>query len=128
MVEMEAQTGQKVQKSTIIKLDIDAKRFKIDNVRMEAVIRKLKEMGLKFTKGEVYFQKKSKTWHVYIWVESVAEIYLPFIQLLMGSDYKRELLNFERIYNGEKDWNVLFQEQEVLSPYRTRKLQKKLKI
>jgi hypothetical protein len=48
------------------------------------------------------------------------------IQLLLGSDYKRELLNFERVVNGEKDWNVLFQEQEVLSPYRTRELMRML--
>jgi len=114
-----------VGKSSIIKLDIDTK-CGAKNDRLETVIKKLKEMGLRFSKGEYYFQKKSKKWHIYIWVESIAELWLPMIQLLLGSDWKRELLNFERVVNGEKDWNVLFQEQEVLSPYRTRELMRML--
>lgn len=123
---METQKGKLVGTATIIKLDIDTKKY--GHRRMEVVLDKLGEMNLKFTKGEVYFQKLSKTWHIYIWVDSIAEIYLPMVQLLLGSDYKRELLNFERVVKGEKDWNVLFQEQEVLSPHRTRELCKMLKL
>ena len=123
---MEAQRREKINTCTVIKLDIDTKKY--GRLRMESVIEKLRAMGIKFTKGEVYFQKKSRTWHIYLWVGSIAEIWLPMVQLLLGSDWNRELLNFERVVNGEKDWNVLFQEQEVLSPHRTRELHRMLKL
>ena len=121
---MEAQRGQKVHTSYSIKVDIDSKT--IDWKRIKLVLSRLREMKLKMAKGEVF--KTNHGWHVYIWVDSIADIYLPFIQLLFGSDYKREILNFERVYNLEEDWNVLFQDNEKLSSNRSKKLNSMLKI
>jgi hypothetical protein len=116
---MEAQRLQEVKKSTIIKLDIDGEP--VDFHRIKVCVAKLKEMKMKFIKGEVY--KTVHGFHVYIWImNTVSDTYLPFIQALMGSDWKRELLNFERILKAESDWNVLFQEKEVLQPAKSKKL------
>jgi hypothetical protein len=110
-----------VTTATIIKLDIDGK---LDFKRLESVIEKLKEMKCVLTKGEVW--KSPHGYHVYIWTESIAETYLPCVQVLMGSDWKRELLNFERVLKDEPGWNVLFQEKEKFDKDKTATLRRVL--
>ena len=47
-------------------------------------------------------------WHVRLYfANSIPDLILVCIQLTLGSDRKRELLNFRRVVNGEPCWNRL---------------------
>jgi hypothetical protein len=105
----------------IIKLDIDGRP---DWKRIDSVLMKLREMNCVLTNGEVY--KSPHGWHIYIWTDSITETYLPLVQVLLGSDWKRELLNFERVMKDEPGWNVLFQEKEKFDKDKTAMLKRLL--
>ena len=99
----------KVETVDMIKLDIDKKR--IDYMRFESVMRVLKRHGIKVEWIKAY--QTNKGYHVYIKINSIAEVYLYFVQLLLGSDWKRELLNFDRYLKGvpTEENNILFSEK-----------------
>ncbi len=99
----------KIETTDTIKLDIDKKR--IDYERFKLVTKTLKKHGLKINSVKAY--KTNKGYHIYIKVENIAEMYLYFVQLLYGSDWKRELLNFDRYLQGipNEENNILFSEK-----------------
>jgi len=84
-----------------IKVDIDHKSvFELTMIRAAAM--------------KLHLIKKTETkkgWHFFFRSERrLTETEAILIQLLLGSDSKREFLNYMRICNGArlKDWNILF--------------------
>jgi hypothetical protein len=58
--------------------------------------------------GFAYRLSSSRGVHVAVWVEPEPEpAYVPLLQYLLGSDLKRECINYERMRRGV-DINVLF--------------------
>ena len=48
-------------------------------------------------------------WHFYLEVRNkMRDLDRVFVQLMLGSDFKRELFNYRRVKLGERDWNLLF--------------------
>lgn len=86
-----------------------------------------KHMNIEIGKVRVY--ETVKGLHLYIDAYSqfnYSRKDICFIQLLLGSDYKREMFNWIRIlgkYNGE--WNVLFINKERITEY-SRKIESKI--
>ena len=68
----------------------------------------LKELGLKVKRLELY--KTTHGWHVLVTVNKGLSAYweVCLLQMLLGSDFKREFFNYRRIKSGLKRWNVLF--------------------
>lgn len=63
---------------------------------------------------KVAVYKTKKGFHFYIYIKKEIELNDPekvFIQLLLGSDWLRELRNINRISKGDKNWNLLFSEK-----------------
>lgn len=100
----------------LIKLDIDGK--KIDWKRIRTVIE------IFYLHVDFHESKWSKTnhgFHVEIVVNDVlTDRDICFFQTAMGSDYKRECLNWWRLTRGsewqKRNWNVLFQKKYWVSP------------
>lgn len=104
----------------LIDIDYKPKRW---NRWCEEFVSKLRfasiNLGLEIGKVKVY--ETNKGLHIYIDVYSELKLNskdICFIQLLLGSDYKRELFNWIRIrgrYRGK--WNVLFINKERTTDY-----------
>jgi len=98
-----------------IKIDID--NAKIDWQRIKAVIEFFgktcgyKECMLKFATGTVMSRNPTHH-HIIIEAENISESHIPFLQLMLGSDWRREMLNFARLYSMRpfKEQNILFEE------------------
>jgi hypothetical protein len=92
----------------ILKLDLDTK--KVDWKR----IREIKRMfGLEIDFKQSRWAKTKNGFHIYLSIKNViSEEGLCFFQLAMGSDHRRECMNWIRITIGTKwqkeNWNVLF--------------------
>lgn len=92
-----------------MKIDLDSKTFKaIVRVGQRFVILRkyFKIMDYKITEKET---KNGK--HITIRFKSKAKFTdsdLVFLQLWLGSDWKREFFNYLRVRAGWKNWNVLF--------------------
>lgn len=90
-----------------IKVDIDRKRvprWTWETARM---------LDLALARAE---RSKNKGWH--LWFKSprkLSDVETILIQLLLGSDRKRELYNYMRVKNGARldDWNLLFDEKYI---------------
>jgi hypothetical protein len=51
-------------------------------------------------------------WHLYLEVRNkMRDLDRVFVQLMLGSDFKRELFNYRRVKLGETDWNFLFRDR-----------------
>ena len=90
-----------------IKLDCD-RGIKWRRIRDVVQIFKLE---VNFSKSKIFRTKKGH--HIYLEVTNdLNDEFICFLQCAMGSDYRRECLNWRRIKFGEqwqKDtWNVLF--------------------
>lgn len=99
--------------TTEIKLDYDFKGKKqlkqvfIDN---QYIFYKLK---LKLIDLKLYETKKG--YHIYITIKNnIPDLDIIILQLLMQSDFQRELFNYQRVKSGlfKKKWNVLFSEKQ----------------
>lgn len=90
----------------MLKLDIDSKKVP-DFDRIKTVVEML---DLEVKNAEVFTTKHG--YHIYIDISRIDDKQIPFIQMAMGSDYKREMLNQIRVKgrqgNPPKFWNVLF--------------------
>lgn len=98
-------------KNNEIKLDIDGGHDALIESfnRIEHV---LSFFNIQADNGAVY--KTNKGYHIYIFIERpLPPKTLVFIQLMMGSDYKREMFNYARINAGLINWNVLFRRKWV---------------
>ena len=102
-----------------IKLDLDGKDG-LDVFLERAWI--MKGFGLKTTNVMVY--QTTHGYHVILELDNeIDNVKAVFMQLALGSDYRREVFNFLRIERGCLDWNVLFKEK-----YRVNKLGQKITV
>ena len=64
----------------------------------------------------VYRTKKGFHFYVYIKDKDITRISEPFpiifFQLILGSDWLRELRNLDRLAKGDENWNILFSEKD----------------
>lgn len=101
--------------TTFIKLDIDGS---IDWER----IRIAKEMfGLRVVYSGCSIHKTRHGYHLRIYVENdIGDEELCMVQACMGDDYKRAILNWNRVHHGtgwnKKHWNVLFSMKFAVDP------------
>lgn len=79
--------------------------------------------SLKFIDGEVW-SRNPMHHHIIIRVEDIKDEYIPFMQLLFGSDYRREMLNFARLWSSIpfSEQNILFEENYKKNLKFTKKL------
>lgn len=94
-----------------LKLDIDIKDFE----KVRSIIKNRCSVfgilgGVKPTGVEV--RSTMQGYHIYLQVESeetLDSFAICFLQMALGSDYKRETFNFKRFRQSlSKDWNILF--------------------
>lgn len=96
-----------------LKLDIDGsygKRKRMEIAKRLSLIKRFMKMKIKSIQEE-------KSRHGYhIWIDFESEMKLDdrdivFLQLLLLSDWKREVHNWFRVKNKMPYWNVLFKEK-----------------
>jgi len=88
----------------MLKLDIDSKDGLFDCLQR---IQMWNETSYPLTFVKVV--ESNKGWHVYLKSDGFfTENMKPFIQALLGSDWKREMLNIGRVEKRVKKWNILF--------------------
>ena len=99
--------------ASLIKIDLDDKS--LWNTFLERAKFVLAFWHL--TVKHVWVAETAKGYHVVIITkEKLQDQQICFLQLAMGSDYKRECFNLARILRGEKDWNLLFKTKEQFRP------------
>ena len=104
-----------------LKLDLDIKDFNkvadIVSKRCGAVFMILNQtlpagtVPIKLIGAGVFSTRKG--YHIYLEVEGdYTSFDVCFLQMALGSDYKRECYNFARFRNNlSKDWNILFEKK-----------------
>jgi len=93
---------------TILMVDIDEVVLPFDKERYEREARKIVEFFGHEVVGITYRLSTHKGIHIYVWVKPEIEpMRIPLLQYLLGSDFKRECINFFRYIRGI-DINVLF--------------------
>lgn len=90
---------------TILKLDIDGafdeKKFLKDLYKVARTLR----IGMMY----VSIYQTERGYHIYVnFHEKISDAGIVVLQLYLGSDRERELLNYGRIVRNVKEWNVLF--------------------
>jgi hypothetical protein len=92
-------------------LDFDKKLKKQDIKDFITSLKSLSYlMDIKYKSIIVYDTMKGH--HIYITVENdLSDLDIVFLQLYLGSDKKRELLNYRRVKNDDKNFNVLFEKK-----------------
>lgn len=89
-----------------LKIDIDKKDKREFMERFTAFYRYFKPKVVSYD-----IRETRKGYHVRLIVDfpfRYSDVDIVFLQLLLGSDWKRELLNYFRVKNGIPKWNVLF--------------------
>jgi len=89
-----------------LKIDIDKKDKRDFMRRFTAFYRYFKPKIISYD-----IKETRKGYHVRLELDfsfDFNDVDIVFLQLLMGSDWKRELLNYFRIKNKISSWNVLF--------------------
>lgn len=100
-----------------IKLDYD-KKVEWKRIRL---IKEVFNLKIDFNKSKLC--KTKKGFHVYLCVDNnnLKDEDICFFQLAMGSDFKRECLNWARLRDGylwqKQNWNVLFSKKFHLNPF-----------
>lgn len=93
---------------SILMVDIDAVTLPFPKREYEEKARRILEYFGYSAVGFAYKLSNSKGLHVAVWVEPEVELmYVPLLQYLLGSDFKRECINYFRFKKGV-DINVLF--------------------
>jgi hypothetical protein len=93
---------------SILMVDIDEATLPLDKERYEREVRKIVEFFGHEVVGITYKLSTHKGIHIYVWVKPEVEpMRIPLFQYLLGSDFKRECINFFRYIKGI-DINVLF--------------------
>lgn len=94
--------------TSILMVDIDAVTLPFPRREYEEKARQILEYFGYEVIGFAYKLSNSKGLHVAVWVEPDVELmYVPLLQYLLGSDFKRECINYFRFRKGV-DINVLF--------------------
>jgi len=93
---------------TILMVDVDEVVLPFDRVRYEAEAKKIVEFFGHEVVGVTYKLSTHKGIHIHVWVApEVEHMRIPLLQYLLGSDFKRECINYFRLKAGI-DINVLF--------------------
>jgi hypothetical protein len=93
---------------TILMIDIDEVVLPFDRMRYESEAKKIMEFFGYKVAGITYKLSTHKGIHIHIWVTpEVEHMRIPLLQYLLGSDFKRECINYFRLRAGI-DINVLF--------------------
>jgi hypothetical protein len=85
--------------------------------QQEKEILKRLEMAIKFFQFKIFTIKSSKTKHgkhimiVFTSPKKITDADIVFLQLLLLSDWKRELFNWLRVRSDCKKWNVLYKQK-----------------
>jgi hypothetical protein len=69
----------------------------------------------KLSPMKVKVYKTKKGFHFYVYIKKTVyakSVEIVLSQLVLGSDWLRELRNLHRISKGDKDWNILFSEKD----------------
>ncbi|RLG54494.1 MAG: hypothetical protein DRO00_01170 [Thermoproteota archaeon] len=102
-----------------LKLDLDGKNG-LDVFLERAWI--MKYMGLKVV--AVRCSHTTNGYHLELDLDNeIDDIKAVFMQLALGSDYRREVCNLLRIERGCKDWNILFKRK-----FKINKLGQRVKV
>jgi hypothetical protein len=89
-------------------IDIDEVVLPFDRGKYEAEAKKVIEFFGYEIVGITYKLSTHKGIHIHVWVTPEVEpMRIPLLQYLLGSDFKRECINFFRVRMGV-DINVLF--------------------
>jgi len=92
----------------VLLIDVDEITLPLCCEEYEIAARKVLETFGYTAIGFAYRLSTSRGVHIAIWVSPGPELYyVPLLQYLLGSDLKRECINYERIRRGV-DINVLF--------------------
>jgi len=95
--------------ASLIKIDLDSKDQWQNFIEKAKFVLAFWHLTIK----HVWVAETSKGYHIVIIVkEKLPDMQICFIQLALGSDYKRECFNLARVLRGEKDWNLLFKTKE----------------
>lgn len=97
----------------MLKLDIDSKDGLLDCLQRVQMWNEIC-FPLHFVK----IKETRKGWHVYLHADGFFTNKLkPFVQVMLGSDWKREMLNIDRVEKRVKKWNILFVSNEKGEDY-----------
>lgn len=96
------------KKNNVVKLDMDGWFLPNIQARLDTV-KHLTQLETKDTR----FKKTKNGFHVYLYFkENLSDWQVLALQAILGSDWKREAINFRRLRQGSlKNWNVLFSEK-----------------
>ena len=102
-----------IREQADLKIDCDTHRhnpIQRFNFRARYLLQYFKELG----PIKVVVYKTKKGYHFYIYTAKHFELPFDqiFSQLLLGSDWLRELRNLYRLSRSDKDWNILFSEKD----------------
>jgi len=93
---------------TVLMIDIDEVVLPFDRVKYEAEAKKVIEFFGYEIVGITYKLSTHKGIHIHVWVTPEIEpMRIPLFQYLLGSDFRRECINYFRLRAGI-DINVLF--------------------
>jgi hypothetical protein len=104
-----------------LKIDIDKKDKRDFMRRYQALYR-----YFRFNLIDYEIAETRKGYHIRLIIDfpfKVTSEEIVLLQLLLGSDWKREMLNYLRVKNGIDDWNKLF-----IAKYRIYKKGNKVKF
>jgi len=107
----------KISSVEVFMVDIDYKPEDIEDFAREfasKIVFAFRLFNIDYVSTEVY--ETNKGYHVYVYANPKIELDnkdVIIIQLILGSDYKREAFNLYRVMSGEygqkdRSWNVLF--------------------
>jgi hypothetical protein len=93
---------------SILMVDMDEVTLPFDEERYEREAKKIVEFFGHEVVGITYRLSTHKGIHIYVWIKPEIEpMRIPLLQYFLGSDFKRECINFFRYIKGI-DINVLF--------------------
>jgi len=97
------------QKNPIIKLDLDSENELNEFLNRAWII---KYLGISVKDIEVYDTKHG--YHIYIYTDNIfTNVDIIILQLLLGSDYRKEFYSYLKLKNGSSNFNVLFERKYV---------------
>lgn len=100
----------------MLKLDLDGKK------NIENRIRKIRPMlqiaGIRIHAGHCRIYETAHGFHAHIKIYNaklITDLEIVAIQSILGSDPYREMHNFARVIQNEKQWNVLFDQKFMMT-------------
>jgi hypothetical protein len=107
----------------VFKIDVDKKELSEFKERYAMLCRYFKPKLISYDVKET-----RKGYHIRLILSfpfKLSRYEFVLIQSLLGSDWKREMLNYFRVKNGLKDWNILFNKKYRIYIKENNKINKK---